>query len=82
MVLIVNELDVTVSFVTSEVKWKNNFDLALNPNDKNGLKSESLVRLSKIATLDKDLILGRLGSISQREMNVLNNNLIKIFQIN
>ena len=53
-----------VSFISTKLHWMSEIDLILIPNEENGLKKESLVKLSKIATLDKILISGKLGNIS------------------
>jgi hypothetical protein len=41
-----------------------------------------LLRLNKLATIDKDLILGRLGALDEAEIDKLNENMISIFQLN
>jgi mRNA interferase MazF len=56
VILIVNENDATVAFISTQLKWKMDTDLILKPSDQNGLKKESLLRLSKISTIDKNLI--------------------------
>lgn len=66
LVLISNEFDVTVSFITSQIKWSSNHNIVLFPSLINGLKVKSLIRLSKMATISKDLILGKLGELSQK----------------
>lgn len=81
LVLATTDSDVTVSFVTSQIKWFSDQDIVLNPSLKNGLKVKSLIRLSKIATLNKDLVLGRLGELSPSERNGLDRGLIALFEI-
>jgi len=73
--------DVTIAFITTQMKWGSEYDVPLYPSDINGLKRYSLIRLNKLATIDKELILGRLGSIGESEMKLLNMNLYKIFQL-
>jgi hypothetical protein len=41
--------------------------LLLKPNKTNGLKKASLVRIGKIATIDKALVIGRIGFHLQRQ---------------
>ena len=48
---------------------------------KNGIKKLSIVRLSKIATIDKSLIVGIIGSMSSTQILELNQKLKSIFQI-
>lgn len=81
LILISNELDVTVSFITSQIKWSSNHDLILFPSLLNGIKVKSLVRLSRMATVSKDLILGKLGELSQKELNDVDKGLIDLFHL-
>ena len=48
--------DVTVTFITTQHRWREPTDVLLTPTSNNGLKLPSLIRTSKIATLDKTLI--------------------------
>ncbi len=81
VILIVSENDVTVSFITTQMKWQDEHDLVLQPTPANGLKRESLVKLSQIATLDKEILIGRLGSLNSVDLVQLNQNLIKLFNL-
>lgn len=81
VILIDSPNDVTVSFITSQLKWAEQHDLLLKPSRSNGLKRESLLKLSKIATLDKEILLGRLGTLSSRDLTQLNENLIQLLQL-
>ena len=81
LVLVVSDLDVIVAFITTQFKWQNSCDILLEPNEANGLKKTSLLRLSKITTIDKDLILGKLGELDSLDMQTANKNLIKILNL-
>ena len=81
VVLYANDLDVTVSFITSNLRWKNEFDLDLKKTNINGLKVDSVLKTSKIATLDKDLVAGKLGILSNYEISEMNEKLKKILQL-
>jgi mRNA interferase MazF len=81
LVLFSDDLDVTVAFITSENKWLTKNDLKIEPTNTNGLKITSLIRLSKIATIDKDLILGKIGNLSLKEINSVNHKLREILNI-
>jgi len=81
LVLVVSDMDVIVAFITTQFKWQNRFDIPLEPNDLNGLKQTSLIRLSKITTIDKDLILGKLGELDSLDMKNINNSLLKILNL-
>ena len=75
VILAENSIDLTVSFITTQMQWKENSDVLLSPTPSNGLKAISLIRTSKIATLDKSLVKGLLGSLNQTELSELNTKL-------
>jgi mRNA interferase MazF len=53
--------DIVVAYLTSVVR--NDPDAApMSPSPRNGLKVPSMVRFDKIATLDKNILVGRLGT--------------------
>ncbi len=81
VILIESEDDVTVCFITTQLKWQSEFDILIQPSDLNGLKKTSLVRLNKFATIDKELVIGRIGSLENHHIDLLNRNLIKILKI-
>ena len=81
LVLIDGGVDLTVSFISTQTKWKEDADILIKPTKENGLKKESLIRLSKLATIDKDLVLGLLGSIDDETTSMINNNLKKILKM-
>ena len=73
VVLIDAPLDLTVCFITSQIKWSEPTDIDLPPSLTNGIKKPSLIRLSKIATVDRQLAIGRIGILEKSylaEMNV------------
>ena len=73
VVLINSTFDLTVCFITSQLQWQESTDVQLSPNFDNGLKKQSLIRTSKIATLDKSMAKGLLGKLSQIEIGELAN---------
>jgi mRNA interferase MazF len=81
LVLAVTSLDVTLAFITTQLQWQEPTDLLLVPNPVNGLKKQSLIRLSKLATLDRQLAQGRLGEVSVRELSLIHQNLRVLFQL-
>lgn len=81
VILIESEDDVTVCFLTTQLKWQSEFDILIQPSDLNGLKKTSLIRLNKFATIDKELVIGRIGSLEKQYIDSLNRNLVKIFKI-
>ncbi|MBW7891669.1 MAG: type II toxin-antitoxin system PemK/MazF family toxin [Chitinophagaceae bacterium] len=81
VILVDTDLDLTVCFITSRTAWLEPADVWLTPSATNGLRKESLIRTSKIATLDKSLAKGLLGRLSIAELNDLNNKLKILFQL-
>ena len=81
LVLMTTGADITVAFITSQIKWLEEYDLKLEPSAENGLKKASLVRLSKLATVDRELIIGKLGSLTPPETEQLNRSLIQLLQL-
>lgn len=82
LVLINSPEDVTVSFITTQFQWKSKFDVEVKPSFENGLKRKSLIRLNKLATIDKDIVLGKLGDLKAHTINEINEKLIQILQLN
>ena len=64
VVLADTSLDLTVCFITTQTGWQEPTDVLLTPTATNGLRMPSLIRTSKIATLDRTLAKGLLGSLS------------------
>jgi len=81
LILVESDADITVSFITTQVKWQEDFDVRIEPAKENGLKKPSLIRLSKLATIDKDLVIGRLGRVTATEINTVNENLMKLLRL-
>jgi mRNA interferase MazF len=82
LVLVVTENDVTVAFITSQMKWLEELDVKIEPAFENGLKQSSLIRIGKLTTLDKNMVIGKLGSIGINELQIVNQNLIQLFKLN
>jgi mRNA interferase MazF len=64
--------DCILAFITSHIDQVGETDLMLDPADKDfaatGLRMASVVRCGKLMTLDRSLLTGRLGRLSQRLM--------------
>ena len=73
--------DLTVCFITTQLQWQEAMDVQLFPTSFIGLKKQSLIRTSKIATLDKVLARGLLGKLSANETDDLNSKLKILFQL-
>ncbi|MBU1091505.1 type II toxin-antitoxin system PemK/MazF family toxin [Patescibacteria group bacterium] len=76
--------DAVVSFISSlKVKGLQKTDLAIKKNDKGfsqtGLKTDSVVKVGKIATLDKKTILGEIGGLSPDVQKEIDNKIKILF---
>ena len=81
IVLIETGQDLTICFITTQLKWEELTDIELLPTKYNGIKKPSLIRLSKIATVDKSLAVGKLGELQKNKMEELNNKLKRLLQL-
>ncbi|GAB3699165.1 hypothetical protein GCM10027592_24900 [Spirosoma flavus] len=81
VVLADTSLDLTMCFITTQTGWQEATDVLLTPNTTNGLKKQSLIRTSKIATLDRSLAKGLLGRLTSTEIADLNGKLKVLFQL-
>ena len=73
--------DLTVCFITTQIQWQEPTDVTLLPNLTNRLKKQSLIRTSKIATLDRSLVKGLLGRLTTNELAELNTKLKLLLQL-
>ena len=81
LILIESEEIVTVSFITSQLNYQNEFEISIMPSAVNGLKKPSLIRLSKLATIDKELVIGLLGNLDEHYLQIVNQALIKLLKL-
>ncbi len=56
--------DVIVTFISAKPSRGEKYDVRVIPNQSNGLKATSTIKCAKLATLDKKIILGKLGTLS------------------
>lgn len=82
VVLFISDLDIMVSFITTQLNRIEPTDIKLSPSFQNGIKKNSLIKLSKIATIDKTLALGKIGKLTQMEITELNLKLKLLLQLN
>lgn len=81
VILIETKFDLTVCFITTQLHWQETTDIFVRPDASNGIKKLSLIKVSKIATLEKSLSLGKIGSISLEEIKLLNEKLKQLLQL-
>src|SRR5690606_41191355 len=80
LVLISKQEDIIVAFITSNILYSEHWDVVLEPTLRNGLKQISTIKLSKIATLDKTLVLGKIGQIESSDILNVNEALSVLFR--
>ena len=83
LVLHDSERDVVVAFISSRVdKYDPETDVLITMSHPEfrltGLKTDSVLKLSKIATLHKRLIAGEIGSIGPRLRDEINQKIMKV----
>jgi mRNA interferase MazF len=82
VILASTNLDLTVCFISTQIQQQESTDIVLLPTSINGIRKLSLVRTSKIATLDKKLAKGLLGRLTINEISDLNKNLKILLDLN
>ncbi len=82
LVLAEKSFDVILAFITTKLNWIDDTDLMIEPDSKNGLKTKSIIKVAKIVTLAKNIVVGRLGSITESQVKEIEKNIIKVFKIN
>lgn len=73
--------DVVVAFISSSSKMISDYDILIKRSQRNGLKVDSVLKLTKVITLDKKLIIGKIGDLEEDILKQVDNKLIKIFEI-
>ena len=73
--------DFSVVFISSSSNIKRMIisDLKIKATAMNGLKRDSIIKCSKIATLDKKIILGGIGTLNESEIKQVDKRLRSIF---
>lgn len=71
--------DIIVAFISTNTKRKGKFEVFLKMNNKSGLKSDSVILVSKIATLEKRIILGEIGRLSNEEILLVKEKIKNLF---
>ena len=83
LILYENEKDVVVAFISSRIGKARSVDILFKENHsefkQTGLKVASVVRLDKLATLSKELILGEIGEVGPKLKREINEKISKTF---
>lgn len=86
LVLMEGERDCVVAFISSRVRAQPSSTQVLIPQDHKeflmtGLKATSVVRLDKIATISRNLILGEIGELGESLREEVNRILHEAYQL-
>jgi mRNA interferase MazF len=74
--------DIVVSFISSvKPKKLDDFDIKIEPDKTNGLKLPSIIKIDKIATLNKKIILGELGKIDSTTSKMVEQKIKQLFDL-
>src|SRR3989338_9040680 len=74
--------DIILAFITAQISKKDEHDLFISSKDpQNGLKKDSIIKLQKITTIHKRIVLGKIGELPSQRLQEVDERLIKIFQI-
>lgn len=68
-----------VAFLTSNLAKKDGFDVAVTKSSENGLRIDSVLCVSKLATLDTRCAIGRLGTLESIYQGRVRRSLFDIF---
>ncbi len=66
--------DMTVLYITKSIK-NQTYSVSIEPIIENGLKYKSNILTSKIATIEKKMVLGQVGVLNQIELNKVKSSL-------
>lgn len=76
------EEDCIVSFISSVQSQRlGKFDVSVTPSALNGFKIKSTIKVNRIATLQKKLILGRLGTLEKSFLTKVDSLLKDLFSV-
>jgi mRNA interferase MazF len=86
LVILESKDDVVVCFISSKTMTTiSDNEILLSSNHKefkiSGLKIDSIIKLDKIATILKELIIGEIGIIGKEKIKEFNQKISKIYQI-
>ncbi len=77
--------DIILAFITTQFDQKEKYDIILTADSKDfkktGLKKESLLKLNKLTTLNRKMIVGKIGSLPKELMSQVDSNLRCLFKI-
>ena len=76
-----NSEDCIVALISSLERKIGLYDIVLTPTNQNGLKEDSVVKINKLATLEKKAIIGEIGTLDNATLKKIDEMVRKVFQI-
>jgi mRNA interferase MazF len=73
--------DIVVAFISSKIDKIKNNDLLIKTDEQNCLKSDSKIVCSKLTTIDRKIILGKIGSLKVKQIQEIDKKLRSVFGI-
>jgi mRNA interferase MazF len=74
--------DCIVAFISSvRQKTIGMYDVTVQASEFNGLKVDSVIKVSKIATLQKKIVIGKIGLLESAQISEVNKKMAKLFKI-
>ncbi|HEY4474245.1 MAG TPA: type II toxin-antitoxin system PemK/MazF family toxin [Candidatus Paceibacterota bacterium] len=73
--------DCIVAFISSVERKKSAFDVSIKATRANGLKVNSVIRTDKLATLQRKIVLGELGTLEKELLTAVDASLRKLFKL-
>ena len=77
--------DVILVFITAQIDKEEIYDVLITSKDPNfsktGLKKDSIIKTNKLATLNKRIIIGKIGTSSAKTITEVNKSLRKILDL-
>ena len=73
--------DCIVAFISSKKDQHDSFSVKIKPSTTNGLKSDSVIKFDKMATLQKKIILGEIGILESETLIAVDHKLKSIFKL-
>ncbi len=71
--------DVVVVFITSKNKSKEG--IGVDKDQLDGLKEDSIILYSKIATLDQKILIGKIGNLEKARLKMVSKEIRQIFEV-
>jgi len=80
-----DEGDAVLTFITTQIESESLEDIYISQKEKDfkktGLKKDSLIKIRKITTLNKKIIIGKIGELSPERLKEVDNKLKEVLKL-